>query len=88
MKTLTVSPAYGQDYLSAHAALAAWHAGEDFQQHGVNATGGRYLSNRDVIRLRDAGITHIAIRYNHMRSVVPVQLRFGRELRFGRSEPR
>ena len=62
---MIVVPAYGRDYATAQAALAAWYDGKDFQISDISSPdNGRYCSIRDH-RLPK-------IRYNKLRSFVQV----------------
>jgi len=69
MITLTISPAYGRDYKSRAAALAAWHEGRDFLNQSLS--GGRYVSRSEFLRPEVcSGYTHVSIRYDRLRKVV------------------
>lgn len=65
-KHLTVSPAYGRDYITAKAAEEDWRAGLDFKVEDHGPDEGRYVS------IRDAADLEITIRYNRKRNVVRV----------------
>lgn len=63
---LTVSPAYGRDYITAKAAEEDWEAGLDFRIEDHGPDEGRYVS------IRDAADLEVSIRYNRKRNVVRV----------------
>ena len=65
-KHMTVSPAYGRDYITAKAAEEDWMAGLDFRIEDVGPDEGRYIS------IRDAADLEVTIRYNRKRNVVRV----------------
>lgn len=63
MKSITVTPAYGRDYKSAHEALGDWEAGKDFFLEAIDGRPyGTYCSRRDF-RQGD----EINIRYDRKR---------------------
>ena len=68
---LIVVPAYGRDYASEDAVLAAWEGGADFENVTVG-TRGRYVSCRSP--LAEHGVSSVQIRYAGQREfvVVPV----------------
>lgn len=67
---LTLVPAYGRDYSTEEAALAAWRAGKDFMiETAVSPDCGRYCSIRDKL---PGG--HVRIRYCGRTEVVRVPL--------------
>jgi hypothetical protein len=63
MRSMTVTPAYGRDYKSAAAAVAAWDEGKDF----VDSQSGRYVGKSDA----PAGV-EVRIRYLRLTRVVVV----------------
>jgi hypothetical protein len=69
MEFLTVTPAYGRDYKSAKAALAAWAQGLDFilQSFG-HPYDGKPMSMRDV-----SPGESIIIRFSQKRKIVRVK---------------
>jgi hypothetical protein len=76
MKSMTVTPAYGDDFRSKKAARDSWNTGHDFEIQSINGvpwTGGRYISIREV----PADITEIRIRFNQHRSIVIVETNNG-----------
>jgi hypothetical protein len=69
--SVTISPAYGRDYKSKAAALAAWEAGDDFSMGGG---GGPYLSRADAGSLKERGLTSISLRYGKLRKQLIVKM--------------
>jgi YD repeat-containing protein len=63
----TLVPAYGRDYKTAAATVAAWDAGKDFIIADISH---RY--DGKPISTRDAPGTHFQIRYNGARRLVRV----------------
>ena len=63
---VTLTPAYGRDYKSKKAVLAAWNAGQDFGIATPNY--GRYMSERD-----NEHFTSIWIRYNKLERIIQVK---------------
>jgi hypothetical protein len=56
MRTLSIVPAYGRQYISHRSALADWNLGKDFKiSHGP------YLSIRDEKALMAEGYTGVSI---------------------------
>lgn len=63
---ITVTPAYGRDYQSGKAALAAWKDGQDFLLRDITSRwDGKPCSCRDF-----ATAARVAIRYDNLRKVV------------------
>lgn len=73
MATLTVSGAYGRDYLKGADAVRDWEAGKDFRIRSV-MVGGTYVSNRDRDALKAEGIDRVYIRYRADQYVIAVRL--------------
>lgn len=69
---LTVSPGGSRDYTSGKAAKADWDAGVDFRNESMMP--GTYVSNRDVPRLKAAGVKAINIRFKQMQNVKVINL--------------
>lgn len=67
---LTVIPAYGRDYTSAAAAVAAWDSGKDFKL----PCGGPYVSKREMSALKADGFTHVNLRYSKQEKNIEVEL--------------
>jgi hypothetical protein len=68
---LTLTPAYGRDYLSAKDAIAAWHEGKDFclEPSGV------YTSVRDLPQLKsEYNARWVNIRYKSLSRVAVVKV--------------
>jgi hypothetical protein len=74
MSHVTVTPAYGRDYRSRKAAVAAWEAGDDF----ILACYGHPFDGLpcNVESLQEGGDTYdsVNIRYNRLRAVCVVKL--------------
>jgi len=68
---LTISAAWGKDYLTKEDALVAWESGKDFSQ-GMG--GGPYLSINSKKYLNKAGFTSVCIRFDKFRKAVSVEL--------------
>lgn len=69
---MTVGPAYGKDYKSKAAALAAWEAGHDFKIEGIHPDAGRYVNKTDAERY-SPGIA-VTIRYKQMTMATLVKI--------------
>ena len=64
---MTLTPAYGRDYKSKKAAVAAFKANRDFIIHDITSPwDGKYASMTD---LYSQGLRQVQIRYNRRRSV-------------------
>ena len=79
MPSLVLTPAYGRDYKSKAAALAAFQGGQDFIFHNFYIVGkgyaGTYCSIRDVAAFLADGFTHVEIRYNKTRMLTLLDIR-------------
>ena len=62
---ITLTPAYGRDYQSAQAVLAAWNSEKDFMIATYNSPDhGRYCSRKDFKE------TQVKIRYDKLSKCV------------------
>ena len=68
----TVSPAYGRDYPTAKAAVAAWEAGDDFLLRDCTSRwDGKPINLEDA---REAGYKEVNLRFNKLAGVVVVKV--------------
>ena len=72
MKSLTVSPAYGIDYKSAKALLAAFAEGKDFKIESVFSRWCGSYVNKEILQEggNPEGWTHIEFSYGKMQKVI------------------
>jgi len=68
---MTLTPAYGRDYKSKAAVLAAWNANKDFIIADVFSRWSGKPANKSD--LAAAGEVGIIIRYDNLRKVVAVK---------------
>jgi hypothetical protein len=64
---MTLVPAYGRDYKSKQACLAAWNDGFDFQIASIGLYQGSYCSKLDK-----AELGKLTIRYNKLRRALVI----------------
>jgi hypothetical protein len=64
MKQLHVAPAYGRRYVTTESAEADFAAGKDFEM--VNGEyRGKYMSIRDMMRIKEDGYTEVHVFTDH-----------------------
>ncbi len=70
---MTLTPAYGRDYLSAKAAKADWEAGKDFiVADMMDPYCGKAINKEDA---KAAGYKTVNIRYKRLTGVVVVKVK-------------
>lgn len=72
MNVITAAPAYGRDYPTEKAAMKAWLNGEDWQISSLVM--GRYINEEDIEFTKEAGFTHIKLRFNKLTDSVLIKL--------------
>lgn len=75
MKSISLLPAYGRDFTTAKAALAAFHADKDFILVDMTSPwNGKPCNKRDLKRTYTSEELFIEIRYKQLRSIAVVKL--------------
>lgn len=64
MNRMYVTAAYGRVYKEKDEILTDWHEGKDFKVYQ-----GPYCSNRDILRMRMSGFTHVCFIWQHPESL-------------------